>query len=146
MIKWEWSYRKTVPIISEVKKNKKIVGATKCSADGFIFDSKLELFMYRLLKRYKVDFELKRKFIVQEGFVLEGKKVRAITWSPDFLIGNLIIDTKGHATEPFKLRLKLFKKMMEDRGEKYEFLFPSEQSQCHEIVLELTGQIPKRKI
>ncbi len=133
-------------IVEQVSENKKVKNATKCTADGFKFDSKLELFMYRLLKRYKVDFELKRKFVVQEGFISEGKKVRAITWSPDFLIGKTIIDTKGLATEPFKLRLKLFKKMMADKGEIYEFKFPSDQSQCLEVVLELTGQIPRRKI
>ncbi len=33
---------------------------------------------------------------------------------------------------------------MADKGEAYEFKFPSDQSQCLEVVLELTGQIPKR--
>jgi len=88
--------------------------------DGIKFHSKLEARYYQQLKWAKEgktlkDFQLQPKFILQDKFEKNGKKIRAITYSADFLVtdneGNQsVIDIKGSPkmTEAFKLKYKMF--------------------------------------
>ena len=98
--------------------NRKIMGATKVEYNGIKFDSQLELAMYQLLADHKVPFEFKRRFEIVSGFRYRGKKIQAITWTPDYYFEgiDLIVDTKGFPSETFSIKLKLFKKSMFDSG------------------------------
>lgn len=94
--------------------------AHKITADGITFDSKDEYHYYELLKRKRAageidNFELQPRYTLQESFRIEGKLVRAITYTPDFLIYHLdgsleAVDVKslGTATQQGELRKKLF--------------------------------------
>lgn len=93
--------------------NKKVKGATKVEAYGLKFDSKLELYMYDLLLDSGISFEFQTTFELQPKFKSStGKTVRAITWRPDFVIEgyNIVVDTKGYATDVAKLKVKMFMK------------------------------------
>ena len=108
----------------------------KTEIDGIKFDSEMESHYYLYLKELKeegvvVDFELQPAFILQEGFIKDGKKIRPITYKADFEVtyidGHIeVIDVKGKMTEEFKLKRKmlLYKyrdinfKCVQERGRK----------------------------
>ena len=89
----------------------------KTEIDGIKFDSEMESHYYLYLKELKeegvvVDFELQPTFILQEGFIKDGKKIRPITYRADFKVtyidGHIeVIDVKGKMTEEFKLKRKM---------------------------------------
>ena len=92
-------------------KNKKTI------VDGIKFDSEMESHYYIYLKHLKeigevVDFEMQPAFLLQEGFNLNGKRIRAITYKADFKViykdgHEEVIDVKGKLTEEFKIKRKM---------------------------------------
>ena len=92
-------------------KNKKTI------VDGIKFDSEMESHYYIYLKHLKeigevVDFEIQPTFLLQEGFNLNGKRIRAITYKSDFKViykdgHEEVIDVKGKLTEEFKIKRKM---------------------------------------
>jgi len=97
----------------------------KVELDGYKFDSKKEANYYReLCLRKKAgdiyDFKLRPKFILQPAYIKNGKKVRAITYTADFLIINndgsqVVIDVKGFESNMFKLKKKIFEYVYKDK-------------------------------
>ena len=78
----------------------------KVEVDGIIFASKLEANRYMELKLYLrigeiTDLELQPAFVLQEGFVRDGKRYQAITYKADFRYrenGKVVVeDVKGYA-------------------------------------------------
>lgn len=96
---------------STPKDNRKIVGAKKIEVDGIIFDSRLEMAMHSALIVSKLPFMFKQTICLIEGFIYGDKKIRDITWSPDFFIPYLkiILDTKGYSNDIAPLKIKLCK-------------------------------------
>lgn len=89
----------------------------KVEIDGFKFDSKKEGNRYLELKLLLIakkitDLYLQPSFILQDSFKLNGVTHRKITYVADFKYienGKTIIeDSKGFATEVYKLKKKLF--------------------------------------
>lgn len=127
----------------------KVRNATKVSAYGITFDSKLELYTYEALMKAGIPAEYQPKhFEVFPAFEFQGAmkfdgdwvvkkgkrkkvhsttlgtfksdpKVKAITYTPDFIGDTFIIECKGHPNESFPLRCKLFKYTVKDSGLKY---------------------------
>lgn len=63
-----------------------------------------------------VDLELQRKFILQQGFKLNGKTYRAINYIADFVYKDLkgqvhVVDVKSEATKKDKV-YRIKKKML----------------------------------
>lgn len=111
------------------------LGAKKVLYAGFLFDSKFEWRRYMQLLtwqrlglirdldclhkwkegRTKEDIE-RHTWILQEGFIHEGKKIRAITYTDDFqyvIVETeefIVEDIKGFVTASFKRSAKMFKK------------------------------------
>ena len=89
----------------------------KTIVDGIKFDSEMESHYYIYLKKLKeegvvLDFELQPKYILQEGFVKDGKKICAITYKADFKViytngTEEVIDVKGRVTAEFKIKRKM---------------------------------------
>lgn len=81
------------------------------TVDGILFASKLEAECYKVLKqtiglsRFKTQVE----FLLQDAFLLDGKKVRPIKYIADFVVGPHVLDTKGHLTTEFKIKSKMFR-------------------------------------
>ena len=92
-------------------KNKKTI------VDGIKFDSEMESHYYIYLKQLKeigevVDFVLQPSYLLQEGFDLNGKRIRPITYKADFKViykdgHEEVIDVKGKLTEEFKIKRKM---------------------------------------
>ena len=90
----------------------------KIECDGITFDSKEEMKYYKYLLKLKAEgkitnFELQPKYELLPAFEYMGKKRKAITYTPDFLIYHLdgteeLIDVKGIETQQGELRRKLF--------------------------------------
>lgn len=105
---------------SEYKVNK--YNAVKTKVGGYVFDSKKEAGRYQELLLLEkageiTDLKVHPKFILQEGFIHHGKKIRPITYSADFLYrenGQAVAeDVKGGKatqTQLFKVKVKMFKK------------------------------------
>lgn len=91
--------------------------ALKVVIDGIKFDSRKEAQKYCELKLLKttgkvVEIELQPEFILQEAYVRQGKKVRAITYRADFRVTYkdgrvVVIDTKGFRTKEYLIKKKL---------------------------------------
>ena len=89
----------------------------KTIVDGIKFDSEMESHYYLYLKHLKeigkvVDFVLQPTYLLQEGFNLNGKRIRAITYKADFKViykdgHEEVIDVKGKITEEFKIKRKM---------------------------------------
>lgn len=86
--------------------------ATKVEYDGIRFDSKLEQFAYKQLKLFKINFTMKEKFIIFDGFKYSDESIRPISWTPDYILPdhNIIFETKGFANDQWSLKIKLIKK------------------------------------
>ena len=89
----------------------------KTIVDGIKFDSEMESHYYIYLKHLKemgevVDFILQPTYLLQEGFDLNGKRIRPITYKADFKViykdgHEEVIDVKGKLTEEFKIKRKM---------------------------------------
>ena len=89
--------------------NKKIKNATPIETDGIKFRSKLELYTYKKLKEANIMTEYEQhRYELLPAFIFHGKKIRAITYLPDFVGKGFIIECKGFANDAFPLRKKLF--------------------------------------
>ena len=97
----------------------------KVEYKGILFDSKVEMKYYQELEQ-KVDRGEIKSFSTQPTYTLIpkfekfGKKYRAMTYTPDFLIINnddteLLVDIKGFGTLASELRKKLFDYFYQDK-------------------------------
>lgn len=133
---------------SDVSKEK-VKNATKVSAYGINFDSKLELYTYEALmnagipaeyqpKRFEVfpSFNCPGNMCFEGDLVIKKNKskkvhsttlgefksspsVKSVTYTPDFVGKDFIIECKGHPNESFPLRCKMFKYVIKDTDYKY---------------------------
>ena len=139
------------------RKYKSKINSKKTSYNGIDFQSLLEKTMYKLLHDEKIDVAYEEQtFTIFDALVYpqacyegtkkklynKGSKVRAITYTPDFVDpnGKWIIETKGYANESFPLRWKLFKRHLKDNNLTYVLFMPRNKAQCQEV-LELIKQL-----
>lgn len=98
-------------------KNKKVKNATPTIIDGIKFKSKLEANTYAILKQNNIFAEYESfKFILLDSFEFDGKKLRKMTYTPDFVGTDFIIECKGLPTDAFKLKWKLFQWHLKESG------------------------------
>lgn len=125
--------------IPKKKKNQgKVRNATPNVYDGIKFRSKLETYTYKKLKeanilaQYEViHFELIPKF------EYNGEKVRAMTYLPDFVGEDFIIECKGLIGDSFPLRWKIFKYTLMKSNAKYKLYLVRNQKQVDQMINEL---------
>jgi hypothetical protein len=115
--------------------NKRVMNAVKHEEFGQKFDSSLELYMYHLIMNKPYKTERQHEFVLMEGFRnATGKKIMDIKWRCDFYIPelNVVIDTKGWATEIFTIKFKLFERCVYDGKipSPALILFPKSQNHC----------------
>lgn len=159
-------------LVFKKSKNKKIINATKVTNDsGMRFRSRIEEYTYRKLQDSKIQFYYEEvTFTLQEGFIYNknsyelftskskdtkkktsfqtvSEKIRPITYTPDFVFLNgkkgWVIETKGYATDSFKLKWKMFKKHLLDNGYEVVLFKPSTQKQvdeCVRLISEITNE------
>lgn len=132
-------------VFNVMKPNAKVKNATKIEANGVKFYSKLEKFMYDLLKGAQIDFEFQKEYLLQEKFRYRDEAVRAITLTVDFWLPtrNMIIDTKGFQTQQGAMRWKMLKshlKHIEDSQP--EIILPKNQKECNLLLNRLLYDKP----
>lgn len=91
----------------------------KVYLDGVKFDSNRECQRYIELKTMQKsglikNLELQKTFVLQEGYSINGHKVRPITYKADFVYFDVkshkivVEDVKGMRTDVYKIKKKLF--------------------------------------
>jgi hypothetical protein len=146
------------------RKGKKLVESKKTVYDGTLFKSRLEYYMYSILKLAGLSFEYEgESFVVLESFKDENRlytkhsksfvqkgerRVLGIKYTPDFIVKvdgeiRFIIETKGRINESFPIRFKLFRKYINDRNLKWDLFIPTNQKQCDETLKLIQDAIAK---
>src|SRR5574344_88407 len=96
----------------KTKKNK-VRNAPKVSKYGIDFKSKLECYTYEAFINAGIPVKYEPKhFTLIPKFEYLGEKIRPITYLPDFIGKNFIVECKGLITDSFPLRFKLFKRYL----------------------------------
>lgn len=118
--------------------NKKVKNATKVEIDGIKFRSKLEAYTYKKLKEANLhaDYECCR-YELLPGFVYDGKKIRAMTYLPDFVGNGFIIECKGFGNDAWPLREKLFKYYLSNNIPNIKFYVVRNQKEVDKLITEL---------
>ncbi len=141
--------------------NKKVFGATPTTKYGIDFKSKLEAYTYDKLLKAKLVFtyeetkftllpKAKNKFFLYvskkvrgkstKELVLDNRSTLAMTYTPDFIVKHknttYVIETKGFETDSFKVKIKLFKHLLNDMSLKghYALMIPKSQKQVNECI------------
>ena len=141
------------------KRKKGPVQSKKITYDGIKFASGLERYMYMALKKAKIkakyegqtfqlipSFEFNLESIERQSngkgeYKNRGcKKILPITYKPDFVGRDFVIECKGRANESFPLRWKLFKKHLKDTDQQYVLFMPRNKGQVDEVI-ELIKQL-----
>lgn len=123
-----------------VKKSKKgkVRNATPTQLDGIKFRSKLEAYTYKKLKEVNIKAEYEPiHFELIPKFEYQGEKVRAMTYLPDFVGKDFIIECKGLIGDSFPLRWKIFKYTLMKQNSNYKLYLVRNQKQVDELVKKL---------
>jgi hypothetical protein len=139
---------------SRIKRKKKgPVQAKKIKYDGINFSSGLERYMYMSLRKAKIKADYEgQSYTLIEGFNFPiesherqsngkgdftnrgGKRILPITYTPDFIGEDFIIECKGRANESFPIRWKLFKRYVNDNMPNITLYKPQNQSECDKVI------------
>ena len=140
-------------------KKKGPVRSKKVVYDGITFQSGLEKYMYIALKKAKIKakyegatYELIPSFNYNKPCYERqangkgdykdrgGKKIRGITYTPDFIGSDFIIECKGRPNETFPIRWKLFKMYLFHTRSEVTIYKPQNQKECDETVSLILGK------
>ena len=120
------------------KSEGRVKNATPNIVDGIKFRSKLESYTYKKLKEANIyaDYE-QHRYELLPAFEFSGKKIRAITYLPDFVGHDFIIECKGFPNEAWPLREKLFKYYMNRFLPNHRFFLVHTQKEVDAMIDEL---------
>jgi len=94
------------------------LGDNRClEYKGVKYRSQLEVKTAEVLDALHIPFEYEsRKLILQEGFrcPYQKDKVRSVTYTPDFIIGPIMLECKGFETPEWKIKKKLLLKYLSE--------------------------------
>ena len=122
----------------KTKKEGKVKNATPTQLDGIKFRSKLEAYTYKKLKEANIKAEYEPiHFELIPKFEYQGEKVRAMTYLPDFVGKDFIIECKGLIGDSFPLRWKIFKYTLMKQNSNYKLYLVRNQKQVDELVKKL---------
>jgi hypothetical protein len=129
---------------TEVKQSsdKRKIKSVPTNIDGIAFKSKLEAYCYLQLKENKIKAKYEgRTFIVLPAFKYRREKVQKITYTPDFVGKDFIIECKGWKNESFPLRWKMFRYMLLTKKMDYDVYLPRSPKDVDKVI----GQILQKK-
>ena len=123
--------------------NKKVKNATPGTYDKINFKSKLEVYCYQQLKKHNLEANYEPiKFTILESFIYNGEKVRPMTYTPDFVGEDFVIEVKGNMNDSFPLRWKIFKYFLFRNGLKYDLYLPRNKKDVDKAIQDI---LEKRK-
>lgn len=106
--------------------------------DGIKFRSKLETYTYKKLKEAKIPAEYESThFELIPKFEYQGEKIRAMTYLPDFIGKDFIIECKGLMGDSFPLRWKIFKYTLMKQNSNYKLYLVRNQKQVDALIQQL---------
>ena len=114
-----------------------IVGVEPTVYNGFKYKSKLEAETAETLDKMGIPWEYETKtYTLQEGFYCpwQKRKVMEISYTPDFIIGPIMIETKGWKTPDFKLKEKMFYKYLKENEPDAIYHIVKNQKQLLEVL------------
>ena len=115
--------------------NKKVRNATPTIVDGIQFKSKLEAYCYKQLLQANVKAEYEpTSFLLLPAFEYKGEHVRKMTYKPDFVGKDFIIECKGQANDAFPLRWKIFKYSLHLQDSNYRLYIVRNHKQVDEAI------------
>lgn len=127
--------------------NRKVRNAEKTEQNGVLFDSRLECYMHNRLTAHGIGFLFQKKYTLLEPFTYNGENIRAITYTLDFYLldDDMVIDTKGVATQQGQLRIKMLKRLFADLGRTTTIELPRTPAECDALVARIVEarQTPK---
>lgn len=110
-------------------------GGTKIEYDGIKFRSKLEAYCHKKLKEAHIFAEYEQhRYVLLPSFKFNNKTIRAITYLPDFVGKDFVIECKGYANESFPLREKLFKYYLTNNEPNTNYYLVRTQKQVDELI------------
>lgn len=120
------------------KSQSKVRNATPNEYDGIKFRSKLETYTYKKLKEANIiaDYEMHR-YELLPAFAFNDKKYRPMTYLPDFVGKNFIIECKGYPNEAWPLREKLFRYYLYSNKLDIDFYIVHTQKEVDELIKKL---------
>lgn len=113
------------------------------------YRSKLEKTCAELLKEHNIKFEYEPWIVtLSSGFESSiisyetsrktyqtcSKKIRPITYKPDFIGDKWVIEVKGMRTPEFNIKWKMFKKYLQDNKLEYTLFLPTSKKQILESI------------
>ena len=120
------------------QKTGKIRNVCPNTYDGIKFRSKLETYTYKKLKEANIPAQYEViHFELIPKFEYNGEKVRAMTYLPDFVGEDFIIECKGLMGDSFPLRWKIFKYTLMKSNAKYKLYLVRNQKQVDQMINEL---------
>ena len=127
-------------------KNKKVRNATPLLYDGIKFKSKLEVYCYTKLKENDLiaPYE-ERTFVIIDAFVYNNEKVRKMTYTPDFVGIDYVIECKGKANDAFPLRWKIFKHHLHKNNLNYKLYLPRNKKDVDAVIEDIKNRYNDRK-
>lgn len=120
------------------KKSGKVRNVQPNIHDGIKFRSKLETYTYKKLKEANIEADYESThFELIPKFEYNTEKVRAMTYLPDFVGKDFIIECKGLMGDSFPLRWKIFKYVLKQKGLKYKLYLVRNQKDVDVMIDEL---------
>lgn len=116
----------------------KVRNATPNEYDGIKFRSKLETYTYKKLKEADItaDYEMHR-YELLPAFTFNDRKYRPMTYLPDFVGKDFIIECKGYPNEAWPLREKLFRYYLYSNKLDIDFYVVHTQKEVDELIKKL---------
>lgn len=122
----------------KTKSKGRVKNAQPNEYNGIKFRSKLETYTYKKLKENNIPAEYESlHFELVPKFEYNGEKVRAMTYLPDFVGKDFIIECKGMMGDSFPLRWKIFKYTLMQSNSNYRLYLVRNQKQVDELVAKL---------
>lgn len=125
--------------------NKKVKNATPLEYSGISFKSKLEMYCYKLLQENNIPVEYEVvKFQILDSFVYNNEKIRCMTFTPDFVGNDFVVECKGFMNDAFPLRWKLFKYHLHKNKLRYDLYLPRNKKDVEKVVQEIVNNLKCR--
>lgn len=125
--------------------NKKVKNATPLEYSGVSFKSKLEMYCYKLLRESNIPVEYEVvKFQILDPFTYNDEKIRGMTFTPDFVGDNFVVECKGFMNDAFPLRWKLFKYYLCKNKLRYDLYLPRNKKDVEKVVQEIVSNLKGR--
>ena len=117
------------------KSQGKVKNAQPNVYNGIKFRSKLETYTYKKLKEANIFAQYEpTHFELIPKFEYQGEKVRAMTYLPDFVGKDFIIECKGLIGDSFPLRWKIFKYTLMKQKSNYKLYLVRNQKQVDTLI------------